>query len=129
MYRFVGNFQHTLDSKGRMFLPVKHREQFGEDKKTVVITRGMYDCLMVMPGIRVGQVLGGSFGTTFFRGVDDHGVFCRKRHLFGYRRAGENNYPRQIFARKRDLIKKCLSSDLEKFLVFGIPRDGKREIQ
>ena len=49
MYRFVGNFQHPLDSKGRMFLPVKHREQFGEDKKTVVITRGMYDCLMVMP--------------------------------------------------------------------------------
>lgn len=49
MYRFVGNFQHTLDAKGRMFLPAKHREQFEEDKKTVVITRGMYDCLMVMP--------------------------------------------------------------------------------
>lgn len=47
LYRFVGNFQHTLDAKGRMFLPVKHREQFV--KKTVVITRGMHDCLMVMP--------------------------------------------------------------------------------
>ncbi len=49
LYRFVGNFQHTLDAKGRMFLPVKHREQFSPENKTVVITRGMYDCLMVMP--------------------------------------------------------------------------------
>ena len=49
LYRFVGNFQHTLDAKGRMFLPVKYREQFSPENKTVVITRGMYDCLMVMP--------------------------------------------------------------------------------
>ena len=41
---FMGEYEHTLDAKGRLFLPAKFREQLGE---RFVITKGLDNCLFI----------------------------------------------------------------------------------
>lgn len=41
---FIGEYQHTLDSKGRIIIPSKLREELGE---TFVMTKGLDNCLFV----------------------------------------------------------------------------------
>ena len=43
---FIGEYQHTLDSKGRIIIPSKLREELGED---FVMTKGLDNCLFVYP--------------------------------------------------------------------------------
>ncbi|MFC1629671.1 division/cell wall cluster transcriptional repressor MraZ [Patescibacteria group bacterium] len=43
---FIGEYRHTIDSKKRLALPVKFRKELG---KTIVITRGLDNCLIVYP--------------------------------------------------------------------------------
>ena len=42
----MGEYQHALDSKGRLFIPVKLRDDLGE---RFIITRGLDQCLFVYP--------------------------------------------------------------------------------
>lgn len=41
-----GEYQHTLDAKGRLFIPAKLREQLGD---SFVVTKGLDNCLFVYP--------------------------------------------------------------------------------
>lgn len=43
---FLGQYAHTVDTKGRTFIPAKYRDELGE---TVVVTRGTSKCLTVYP--------------------------------------------------------------------------------
>lgn len=43
---FMGEYQHTLDTKGRIIVPAKFREQL---QKGSVITRGLDHCLFLFP--------------------------------------------------------------------------------
>ncbi len=43
---FMGEFQHTLDSKGRLIMPAKFREALGAK---FVVTRGLDGCLFGYP--------------------------------------------------------------------------------
>lgn len=43
---FTGEFEHTLDDKGRVSLPIRHREELGE---TVMIGRGTGGQVHVLP--------------------------------------------------------------------------------
>jgi len=43
---FIGEYQHTIDTKGRVFMPVKFREKLGEK---FVVTKGLDNCLFVYP--------------------------------------------------------------------------------
>ena len=43
---FLGQYAHTVDAKGRTFVPAKYREELGE---TFVVTRGTSKCLTVYP--------------------------------------------------------------------------------
>ncbi|MGI6037233.1 MAG: division/cell wall cluster transcriptional repressor MraZ [Limnochordia bacterium] len=43
---FMGEYNHTLDSKGRLIIPAKFREGLGE---RFIITRGLDNCLFVYP--------------------------------------------------------------------------------
>lgn len=41
---FMGEYSHTIDTKGRLIIPSKFREELGE---TFVVTKGMDGCLFV----------------------------------------------------------------------------------
>ncbi|NPV44966.1 division/cell wall cluster transcriptional repressor MraZ [Koleobacter methoxysyntrophicus] len=43
---FMGEYNHTVDSKGRLIIPAKFRELLGEK---FVITKGLDHCLFVYP--------------------------------------------------------------------------------
>ncbi|ASB89730.1 division/cell wall cluster transcriptional repressor MraZ [Bacillus sonorensis] len=43
---FMGEYQHTIDSKGRMIVPAKFREGLGDQ---FVLTRGLDQCLFGYP--------------------------------------------------------------------------------
>lgn len=43
---FMGQYEHTIDIKGRTIIPVKYREELGE---TFVATRGLDGCLYLYP--------------------------------------------------------------------------------
>ena len=43
---FVGEYSHNIDSKGRVIIPAKFREQLGEH---FMITKGFEGCLFVYP--------------------------------------------------------------------------------
>ncbi len=39
---FTGTYRHAVDSKGRLFIPVRLREELGD---TFMVTRGLQNCL------------------------------------------------------------------------------------
>ena len=41
---FMGEYNHTVDAKGRLIVPSRFREQLGEE---FVITKGLDNCLFV----------------------------------------------------------------------------------
>ncbi|RYM07270.1 transcriptional regulator MraZ [Sporolactobacillus sp. THM7-7] len=43
---FMGEFQHSIDTKGRLIIPSKFRDELGQ---SFVITRGLDQCLFVYP--------------------------------------------------------------------------------
>lgn len=43
---FMGEYQHSLDAKGRLIIPAKFREELGE---IAVMTRGLDNCLFLFP--------------------------------------------------------------------------------
>ncbi len=43
---FMGEYNHTIDTKGRLIVPSKFREKLGEE---FVVTKGLDDCLFVYP--------------------------------------------------------------------------------
>lgn len=43
---FIGEYQHTLDEKGRIIMPSKFREGLGQE---FVMTKGLDNCLFVYP--------------------------------------------------------------------------------
>ena len=44
MHMFMGEYNHTLDAKGRLIIPSKFREVLGDE---FVVTKGMDGCLFV----------------------------------------------------------------------------------
>jgi MraZ protein len=43
---FMGEYNHTIDAKGRLIIPAKFRELLGEE---FVLTRGLDGCLWIYP--------------------------------------------------------------------------------
>ena len=43
---FVGEYSHNIDSKGRIIIPARFREQLGD---RFIITKGFENCLFVYP--------------------------------------------------------------------------------
>ena len=43
---FIGEYQHSLDNKGRVIIPSKFRDSLGEK---FIMTKGLDDCLFVYP--------------------------------------------------------------------------------
>lgn len=43
---FMGQYEHSIDTKGRIIIPAKYREDLGD---SFVVTRGMDGCLFLYP--------------------------------------------------------------------------------
>ncbi len=43
---FLGTYQHTIDKKGRLFIPARFRSQ---DNQRFIVTRGLERCLFAFP--------------------------------------------------------------------------------
>jgi len=43
---FIGEYQHSLDNKGRIIIPSKFREELGD---VFIMTKGLDNCLFVYP--------------------------------------------------------------------------------
>jgi MraZ protein len=43
---FMGEYEHSVDAKGRLILPAKFREELGD---TFIATRGLEHCLFIYP--------------------------------------------------------------------------------
>ena len=43
---FLGEYQHSIDAKGRVIIPAKFREDLGEE---FILTKGLDGCLFVYP--------------------------------------------------------------------------------
>ena len=43
---FMGQYEHTIDTKGRIIIPAKYRNELGD---TFVITKGLDGCLFLYP--------------------------------------------------------------------------------
>jgi len=43
---FMGEYQHTIDSKGRLFIPARFRDGLGEK---FILTKGLDSCLFAYP--------------------------------------------------------------------------------
>lgn len=43
---FMGEYQHSVDAKGRLIIPAKFREELGQG---AVMTRGLDNCLFLFP--------------------------------------------------------------------------------
>jgi MraZ protein len=78
---FLGEYQHSLDAKGRIILPSKFR---GRLEAGLVITKGLDGCLWVMPQtdwnawsetvterVGVGDQRGRDFARFFFAGASE----------------------------------------------------------
>lgn len=77
---FMGEFQHTLDPKGRVFVPAKFREHIGE---RCVVTRGLDQCLFLytepewhvveqkLKALPMTQADARAFARFFFSGATD----------------------------------------------------------
>ena len=46
MHMFMGEYNHTIDAKGRLIIPSKFRELLGEE---FVLTKGLDGCLSIYP--------------------------------------------------------------------------------
>lgn len=45
-HMFIGEYQHSIDSKGRLIVPAKFRDDLGD---VFIITKGLDNCLFVYP--------------------------------------------------------------------------------
>jgi len=52
---FIGEYQHSIDDKGRLAIPVKFRGALG---KGAVVTRGFDGCLFVYPAKGWNEFMG-----------------------------------------------------------------------
>jgi mraZ protein len=46
VFMFMGEFHHTIDSKGRLIVPSRVREDLGDQ---FIVTRGLEGCLFIYP--------------------------------------------------------------------------------
>ena len=46
IFMFMGEFHHTVDNKGRLFIPSRVREDLGDQ---FIVTRGLEKCLFIYP--------------------------------------------------------------------------------
>jgi len=51
---FIGEYQHTIDPKGRMAIPAKFRSVL---KKGAIVTRGLDGCLFIYTGVEWGLLV------------------------------------------------------------------------
>ena len=76
---FMGEYNHTIDTKGRLIIPSKFREQLGDE---FIVTKGLDGCLFVFPK---------NEWELFEEKLRDLPVFCGRSEFVRTGQAGENS--------------------------------------
>lgn len=69
---FIGQYQHSIDGKGRVIMPARFRERLSD---TFVVTRGLDECLFIYTMDRWHRLMGHMESLHFTR--RDHRSFTR----------------------------------------------------
>ncbi len=83
---FMGEYNHTVDPKGRLIVPAKFREQLGDE---FVVTKGLDGCLFVYPSKEWHDV------EEKFRNISSTGKDARKFARFFFAGAAEVELDKQ----------------------------------
>ena len=74
---FLGTYEHAIDPKGRLFIPVKLREATGTSLKKFILTKGLENCLYLFEPSTFQNVLVSKLGTMPVKNQQDGRAFKR----------------------------------------------------
>ena len=83
---FMGEYNHSIDAKGRMIVPAKFREQLGNE---FVVTKGLDGCLFVYSNEEWHRIEENLRDKPLTSREARKFIFCRSSHLRGGQ-AGQN---------------------------------------
>ena len=95
---FMGEYNHTVDPKGRLIVPSKFREQLGSE---FVVTKGLDGCLFVYPAEEWHNI------EEKFRNISMTSKDARKFSRFFFAGAAAVNSASAGFARICQFTKRC----------------------
>jgi MraZ protein len=74
---FLGTYEHTIDPKGRLFIPAKLRDANGTSQKKFILTQGLESCLYLFEPSTFHNVLVSKLGTMPVKNQQDGRAFKR----------------------------------------------------
>lgn len=74
---FLGTYEHSIDPKGRLFIPVKLREANGTSQKKFILTQGLENCLYLFEPSAFHNILVSKLGTMPVKNQQDGRAFKR----------------------------------------------------
>ena len=74
---FLGTYEHTIDPKGRLFIPAKLREANGTSQRKFILTQGLESCLYLFEPSAFQNILVSKLGTMPVRNQQDGRAFKR----------------------------------------------------
>lgn len=74
---FLGTYHHTIDPKGRLFIPAKFRDENGNKLGSFILTHGLENCLYLFTPTNFHQILGSKLTSLPLKNKQDARAFKR----------------------------------------------------
>ncbi len=74
---FLGTYEHTIDPKGRLFIPAKLRDANGTSQKKFILTQGLESCLYLFEPSAFQNILTSKLNSMPVKNQQDARAFKR----------------------------------------------------